>query len=189
QGGQRQRHGHHGGPAPVVTDHEVVPERAERAQPPAHAALPSAVGTAARAAARARRSRATYPSATRAVAGTMASSATSLPGHQPPPPPAPQTPPTGAGMPPPATSSCSPGPRAGGPPRGTRTPAPPPPAAAAPAAASPTFCWLAPNVIAMKTTSRPSSSTPLNESVKAYQSRTPRRPPLAAARAAATWRA
>ena len=43
-------------------------------------------------------------------------------------------------------------------------------AAAAPITAAPTLRWLAPNVITMKTTSRPSSRTPLNDSVKAYQS-------------------
>ncbi len=61
-------------------------------------------------------------------------------------------------------------------------------AAAAPITAAPTLRWLAPNVITMKTTSRPSSRTPLNESVKAYQSLTPRRDETAASLAAATSR-
>jgi len=62
-------------------------------------------------------------------------------------------------------------------------------AATAPAAARPRFCWLAPKVMAMKTTSRPSSRTPLNDSVNAYQSRTPRRDSRPAVFAAATCRA
>ncbi len=62
-------------------------------------------------------------------------------------------------------------------------------AAAAAAAAAPRSPWLSPKVMAMNTTSRPSSSTPLNESVNAYQSLTPRRPPPVAACAAATCRA
>src|SRR5260221_14290419 len=37
-------------------------------------------------------------------------------------------------------------------------------------AASPMSCWLAPNVSTMNTTSSPSSSTPLNDSVNPYQS-------------------
>jgi hypothetical protein len=61
-------------------------------------------------------------------------------------------------------------------------------AAAAPITAAPTLCWLAPNVITMKTTSSPSSRTPLNASVKAYQSWTRPRDEDAAALAAVTSR-
>ena len=53
-------------------------------------------------------------------------------------------------------------------------------AAAAPITAAPMFFWLAPKVITMKTTSRPSSSTPLKARVNAYQSLTPRFDSLAA---------
>src|SRR5262249_30717113 len=155
-----------------VADHEVVPERAERAQPPAHAALLSAAGTAARAA-RARRSRAVYPSPTRAVAGTMASRAASWPGHDTPAPAPPHNTPDQGSMTPTANCRVSSGPGDGGARTATPTAAPTTTAVAAPAAARPRFCWLAPKVIAMKTTSRPSSSTPLNDSVNAYQSRTP----------------
>src|SRR6202000_2139066 len=49
-------------------------------------------------------------------------------------------------------------------------------AATAATAASGTSCWLAPNVSALNTTSSPSSRTPLNDTVNAYQSRTPPRP-------------
>src|SRR5262249_30463579 len=56
-----------------------------------------AAGTAARAA-RARRSRAVYPSPTRAVAGTMASRAASWPGHDTPAPSAPQNTPNEVSM-------------------------------------------------------------------------------------------
>src|SRR5215470_18372202 len=186
QRGQRQGNGHHGGPAPVVADHEVVPERAEHAQPPAHAVLLSAAGTEARAAARARPSRAVYPSATRAVAGTMASSAASWPGHDAPAPSAPQNTPNEVSTTPTENFIVFSGTRDSGARTAIPTAATTTTAATAPAAASPTFCWLAPKVIAMNTTSRPSSSTPLNERVNAYQSRTPRRLPPVAVRAAAT---
>ena len=53
-------------------------------------------------------------------------------------------------------------------------------AAAAPITAAPMFFWLSPKVITMKTTSSPSSSTPLNARVKEYQSLTPRLDSLAA---------
>ncbi len=62
-------------------------------------------------------------------------------------------------------------------------------AATAASAAVPTSCWLLPKVIAMNTTSRPSSRTPLNDSVNPYQSVTQPRPPAAAAWAAAVSRA
>ncbi len=61
-------------------------------------------------------------------------------------------------------------------------------AAAAPMTAAPMFFWLSPKVITMKTTSRPSSSTPLKARVKEYQSLTPRLDSLVAASAAATSR-
>ena len=54
--------------------------------------------------------------------------------------------------------------------------------------AAPRLCWLAPNVITMNTTSRPSSRTPLNDRVNAYQSLTHRRFETGAALAAATSR-
>jgi hypothetical protein len=59
-------------------------------------------------------------------------------------------------------------------------------AASAATAASGMLCWLAPNVSAMKTTSRPSSTTPLNDSVNEYQSATIPRRPTGAAWAAAS---
>ena len=70
----------------------------------------------------------------------------------------------------------------------TPTPAMTSTAAAAPSAARPTLPWLSPKVITMNTTSSPSSSTPLKDSVNAYQSRTPKRLSVLASRAAATCR-
>ena len=61
-------------------------------------------------------------------------------------------------------------------------------AAAAPMTAIQMLPWLMPNVSTMKTTSRPSRSTPLNASVNAYQSLTPRRERRSAALAASTSR-
>src|SRR6516165_10262717 len=79
--GQRNRYR----PAPVVTDDEVVPERAERAQPAAHRATSfTPAGTSARV----RRSSVVYPSATSTTTGT--SRAASFPGHDTPAPSAPQ---------------------------------------------------------------------------------------------------
>src|SRR5213078_1542787 len=84
-GGQGERNGCR--PAPVVTDDEVVPERAERAQPAAHRATSF---TPAGAVAWVRRSSAVYPSVTSTTTGTSTSSAASFPGHDTPAPSAPQ---------------------------------------------------------------------------------------------------
>src|SRR5215470_2334277 len=183
-GGQGQRNGCR--PPPVVTNDEVVPERAERAQPAAHRATSF---TSAGASARARRSSAVYPSATSTTTGTSTSRAASFPGQDAPAPSAPQKIPNEVSMTPTANFRLFSGTRDSGVCTTTPTTATTTTAAAALRAARPTLFWLAPKVMAMKTTSSPSSSTPLNDSVKAYQSWTqPRRPPDAAL-AAATWRA
>src|SRR5215472_19184159 len=183
-GGQGQRNGRR--PAPVVTDDEVVPERAERAQPAPHRATSL---TPAGAGARVRRSSAVYPSATSTTKGTSTSRAASFPGQDTPAPSAPQKMPNEVSMTPTANFSVFSGTRASGACTTTPTMATTTTAATALSAARPTFPWLAPNVMAMNTTSSPSSSTPLNDRVNADQSWTqPRRPP-GAARAAATWRA
>src|SRR5215471_9439291 len=183
-GGQSQRNGCR--PPPVVADHEVVPERAERAQPPAHRATSC---TPAGALARVRRSAAVYPSATSTTMGTITSRAASFPGQEAPAPSAPQKMPNEVSMTPTANFMVFSGTRASGACTATPAAATTTTAAAALSAARPTLFWLAPKVMAMNTTSSPSSRTPLNDRVNAYQSWTqPRRPP-GAARAAATWRA
>src|SRR5215472_9929489 len=176
--GQGQRNGRR--PAPVVADDEVVPERAERAQPAAHCAASFApAGTSARV----RRSSAVYPSATSTTRGTSTSRAASLPGQDTPAPSAPQKMPNEVSMTPTANFSVFSASRAC---TTTPTMATTTTAATALRAARPMLFWLAPKVMAMNTTSSPSSSTPLNDRVNAYQSWTqPRRPPDAA-RAAAT---
>src|SRR5580704_4147387 len=197
RGGSDEDHRDDRRPAPVIADDEVVPERADRTQPPPHRA-PSGVGRApgpvppgpagASAAARDRRSSAAYPSDTAAITGTITSSAASPPGQATPAPSAPQKVPNDVSMMPTANFMAFSGTRASGARTAIPIPATVTTAAAAARAARPRFPWLSPNVIAMNTTSRPSSSTPLNESVNAYQSRTRPRPPVSAARAAATWR-
>src|SRR5256885_3758716 len=183
-GGQGQRKGY--GPAPVVTDDEVVPKRAERAQPAAHRATSLAPAGAS---ARVRRSSAVYPSATSTTRGTITSSAASFPGQDAPAPSAPQKMPNEVSMTPTANFRVFSGTRASGACTTTPTTATTTTATAALSAARPTLFWLAPKVMAMNTTSSPSSRTPLKDRVNAYQSWTqPRRPP-GAALAAATWRA
>ena len=117
------------------------------------------------------------------------SSAASWPGQDTPAPSAPQNTPNEVSMMPTTNFRVFSGTRDSGARTANPTTATTITAATAPTAASPRFCWLSPKVMAMKTTSRPSSSTPLNASVNAYQSRTPRRPPPAAVWAAVTWRA
>ena len=122
------------------------------------------------------------------MTGMRPSRAASLPGQCTPAPSAPQNVPNEVSMTPTPNFIVFSGTRASGARAAIPTPAITSTAAAAPSAARPRFPWLSPNVIAMNTTSRPSSSTPLNDRVNAYQSRTPSRPPGAAARAAATSR-
>src|SRR5262245_6250037 len=216
QGGGRQGQRNHDRPAPVVTDDEVVPERAERPEAPAHPAARAAgrtgitrhrapssgpagaaacavavTGAAApgAAATRPRRSSATYARAASVVSGTITSRAAPCPGHDAPAPSAPQKTPNEVSMTPTPNFMLFSGTRDSGACTATPTAATTITAATTLSAARPTSFWLAPNVMAMNTTSSPSSSTPLNDRVNAYQSPTrPRRPP-AAALAAATWRA
>src|SRR5262249_44813684 len=168
---------------------EVVPEQAERLQL-AHELITSEAGAEAAAACAACRARShqTQLAAPRAISGTRASRAASLPGHCAPAPSAPQKVPNAVSMTPTANFIQFSGTFVSGalttmPVMTTTTIA-----AAAPRAAAPMLWALSPNVITMKTTSSPSSSTPLKDSVKEYQSLTPRRDPAAASFAALTSR-
>ena len=111
-------------------------------------------------AAAARRNTATSTSANTATAGTTTSSAASAPGHTAPAPSAPQKIPNEVSMIPTTNFMAFSGTRA----NGARTAIPATvttsTAANAATAARGMLCWLAPNVIAMNTTSRPSSTTP-----------------------------
>src|SRR5262249_6371425 len=132
-GGHHPRQGHHRGTPPVRAEHESVPKTAAKAQPPGDAALRPTDGTPAPPHAPARRSRAAYPRATRAVAGTMASSAASLPGQDAPAPSAPQNTPNEVSMTPTANFMVFSGTRDSGARTATPTPATTTTATAAPA--------------------------------------------------------
>src|SRR5580693_6634425 len=127
-----------------------------------------------------------YAAATSATMGTRTSSAASLPGHATPAPSAPQNVPNDVSITPTASFIQFSGTFASGALTAIPVIVTTMMAAAAPMTAAPRSFWLSPNVITMKTTSRPSSSTPLNASVKEYQSVTPRLVSLVAASAAAT---
>jgi len=121
-----------------------------------------------------------------AMAGTMASSAASEPGQVAPAPSAPQKVPNAVSITPTTnfkvfSGTLASGARIASPARPTRTTA-----ETAATAASGMSCALPPKVSAMKTTSSPSSSTPLNESVKPYQSGTSPARRAGSAAAAAT---
>ena len=154
---------------------EVVPESQERLHPLPHALLHrdgpggegrgrrrSAAAGAARRPARARRRRWRDEHEQRRVRSRPAAPAPS----------APQNAPKAVSITPTTNFMVFSGTRASG--ARTATPASATSTTAAPAAiaASGMSCWLLPNVSAMNATSSPSSSTPLNERVKAYQSET-----------------
>src|SRR6266508_5690509 len=153
------------GHAPVVADDEVPPEAAERAEI-LHASAPAVTRIV-----RLRRSAPTSTRETSPKNAITASSESSSPGQSTPAPSAPQKQPKLVSRRPTAylivfSGTCSSGPRA-------RTPAPTTStkAAAAPAAARPILFWALPKEITMKTTSSPSSRTPLKATVNEYQSR------------------
>src|SRR5581483_11364120 len=107
---------------------------------------------------------------------TSTSSAASDPGQETPAPSAPQKVPKAVSMIPTANFIQFSGTRASGARTENPTPATSTTAHAAPMTAAPMSFWLAPKVSTMNTTSSPSSSTPLNARVNAYQSFTrPRR--------------
>src|SRR5215469_16438623 len=177
--------GHH----PVVADHEVIPERAERPQPRCQPAVrtsrlahrtPCAARSALAPPAEPafppgeRRSSQVRASPKSATAGMITSSAASEPGQDAPAPSPPQNTPKLVSMIPTTNFIVFSGTRASG--ARTANPTAATSTVAQPAAidARPTFLALAPKVSTMKTTSSPSSSTPLNARVKPYQSGTPR---------------
>ncbi len=111
------------------------------------------------------RSSATSPSANAPTAGIRTSSAASEPGQWAPAPSAPQNVPNAVSMIPTTNFMVFSGTRASGALTATPTAATTATAQAAATAASPMSCWLLPKVSTMNTTSSPSSSTPLNDSV------------------------
>src|ERR1700677_5375380 len=114
-----------------------------------------------------------YAAATSATTGMRTSRAASLPGHATPAPSAPQNVPNDVSMTPTASFIQFSGTFDSGALTAMPVSVTTMMAAAAPITAAPRFFWLSPNVITMNATSRPSSSTPLNASVKEYQSLTP----------------
>src|SRR6266511_3005304 len=153
-----------GGDAPVVADDEVPPESSERAEV-AHALAPAGTGTR-----RWRRRTRTSANETTLRNAITPSRDSSSPGQSTTAPSAPQKQPKLVSRRPTAnlivfSGTRVSGPRASTPPATTSTSA-----AAAPPAARPSRPCALPNEITMKTTSRPSSRTPLNATVNAYQS-------------------
>ena len=125
---------------------------------------------------------------TRATTGTRTSRAASLPGQATPAPSAPQNVPKLVSMTPTANFIQFSGTLVSGALMAMPVIVTATMAAAAPMTAAPMFFWLSPKVITMKTTSRPSRSTPLKARVNEYQSLTPRLLSLAASCAAVTSR-
>src|SRR5215469_283057 len=169
--GDREARDHEGGDMPVIPDDEVVPEHAEVPEP-LHDPMTSDAGAGAALPAAADRalSQKMHAAATTATTGTRTSRAASLPGQETPAPSAPQKVPNEVSMTPTANFIQFSGTFVSGPltamPVMTTTTI----AAIAPMLAASTLCWLSPKVMTMKTTSSPSSSTPLKASVKEYQS-------------------
>src|SRR3954454_4088188 len=167
QRGQPERNCETRRDTPVVANDEVPPEERERPE------VLHALTSAARSVGRRRRSRRTSANETAATKVTRPSSESSSPGHSTPAPSAPQKQPKLVSSSPTAnlivfSGTRSSGPRASAPTATTRTSAAP-----APAAASPRRPWALPKEMTMKTTSSPSSRTPLKETVSEYQSSPP----------------
>src|SRR6266545_661650 len=161
---QPQRNREPRGDAPVVADDEVPPESSERAEV-AHALAPAGTGTR-----RWRRRTRTSANETTLRNAITPNRDSSSPGQSTTAPSAPQKQPKLVSRRPTAnlivfSGTRVSGPRASTPPATTSTSA-----AAAPPAARPSRPCALPNEITMKTTSRPSSRTPLNATVNAYQS-------------------
>src|SRR5204863_3500549 len=172
QSGEAEREGDAHGHAPVVADDEVPPEGPQAAH--ASASLR-------------RRSAVTYPSETRITNASTNGRAASSPGQSTPAPSAPQKVPKVVSITPTAKASVFSGTRLSGP----RTTMPAMTtstiAATAPTIASGMLPCVLPNVSTMNATSRPSSSTPLKETVKPYQSRPARSSRGAVRASAASW--
>src|SRR3954447_14034063 len=154
------------GEAPVVADDEVPPEAGERSEVP-HA---DAGSTSSGLRSRRRRSHKTMAPVPPTVSASRTMIAASPRGQRTPAPSPAQNIPKVVSMAPTANFIVFSGTRLSG--RWTNTPArsTTTAAAAAPSAASPTLCCAPPKVTTMNATSRPSSRTPLNETVNVYQS-------------------
>src|SRR3984957_4616855 len=183
--GEAKADHHEGGDVPVVADDEVVPERAERLELLHEVTTSDCLAGAAPVILR-ERSQKMQAAPTSATTGTRTSRAASLPGQATPAPSAPQNVPKLVSMTPTANFIQFSGTLVSGALTAMPTTVTRMIAAAAPMTAAPMFFWLVPKVITMKTTSRPSRSTPLKARVKEYQSLTPRLDSLVAASAAAT---
>src|SRR5690348_15865439 len=170
-GGQRDDHAH--GDRRVVADDEVVPEAQEGAQRTHQCTsmLSAGAGTG-RAGPVPRRRIATPSRATSTVKASSTRIAASEPCQCAPAPSAPQKMPKVVSSEPTANFMVFSGSRASGWRTATPAPATTRMAASAPITERPTWCRLAPKATTMNATSRPSSSTPLKDSVKAYQSET-----------------
>src|SRR4051794_10784915 len=163
RGGEGQRERHDDRDEGVVADHEVIQELRQCTKASHHA-----VGTGAeRRKRRACRLRKALTSASEAASmnAMRARIATSPPGHRAPAPSAPQKMPNEVSITPTAYLSVFSGTRLSGARTAIPTAATTTTAAAAARAASATLCWFEPKVTAMNATSRPSSSTPLNDSM------------------------
>src|SRR5207244_993213 len=163
-GGQAQRHREPRSDAPVVADDEVPPKEGERADV-LHAAASTGASASLRRSARTSRNENAPRNA------ITPSSESSSPGQVAPAPSAPQKQPKLVSSRPTTYLIVFSGTRSSGPRARTPAPTTTTTAAAAPAAARLTRCWALPNEITMKTTSRPSSRTPLKATVNEYQSR------------------
>src|SRR5439155_26973661 len=151
---QAPRHSEPESDAPVVADDEVPPKEGERAD-----VLPAAASTGASASLR--RSARTSRNDNAPRNAITPSSESSSPGQVTPAPSAPQKQPKLVSSRPTAYLIVFSGTRSSGPRARTPAPTTTTTAAAAPAAARLTRCWALPKEITMKTTSRPSSRTPL----------------------------
>src|SRR6476620_11018717 len=165
---ERQRAHDAGRNAPVVADDEVEPEAQERDDMLHDATWACCADSPAT---RSRPRTRTASSDTAVSSARIAGSAASSPGHVAPAPSAPQNTPNVVNRSPTANLRVFSGARATAPATATTTKAAP---AAAAARATPASL-VAPNVMTMKATSRPSRNTPLNATVNAYQSIPPRR--------------
>src|SRR5581483_879819 len=168
-GGRADREHDANGRAPVVADDEVPPESPE-GDDVLHART-SAVTNRSRLR---RRSAATKTADSAITKASTPNSAASEPGQLPPAPSVDQKIPNVVSITPTANLSVFSGTRARGGRTANPTAATSATATPAPSAASGMLPCVLPNVSTMNATSRPSSSTPLNESVNPYQSTPPR---------------
>src|SRR6185436_4052099 len=170
------------GHRPVVAHDEVPPEAAER-DDVLHALAPAGLSSSRR-----RRSARTSSHEKALRKATRASSESSSPGQSAPAPSALQKQPKLVSSRPTANLIVFSGTRSSGPRARTPATTTTTSAATAPTIATSSRPWALPKVITMKTTSSPSSSTPLNATVNEYQSSPARRSPPAASASACSRR-